>query len=58
MLPIFKLIPAHKKGAPINIAEINIIAANFKLPLFKAHWLRAITTATALMEHEFAMRIP
>jgi len=53
MLPVFKLIGAHKKGSD-EWYYPNIVEPMMKSPFAKAHGLKP-SHSTALMKYQFAM---
>lgn len=58
VFPVFILVRAHIERAILNDAQTNIIHSYPELPVTKAHGLAAITTTSALMEHERAVDGP
>lgn len=58
VLPVFELVPAHKKGAVMDDAEEHVAVASPELVLPEAHRLRAIAATAAEVEHEGAMCLP
>ncbi len=58
MLPVFKLVAAHVKGAAVDLAQQYIGTADAEITLLEAHGSRTVATATTLVEEQGAEAVP